>query len=266
MIGEMEIIGAIDLTKEFGGLQALRGLSFVIRRSQIKALIGPNGSGKTTLFNLINGFLHPTRGKIFFQKEEITCLKPHIISRKGIGRTFQTPRVFLDMSVLENVMVGFYFHTKSEFIASGLRLTRATQEERTIKEKSLEILNLLNLEQEAPILAKSLPFAKMRLLEIGRALATYPKLLLMDEPSAGLNSYETSQLGKLFDKIRNSGITIFFVEHDMNLVMTISDEIIVLDHGEKIMEGTPAQIRSDEKVISSYLGKTERTDAQHTNP
>jgi branched-chain amino acid transport system ATP-binding protein len=158
------------------------------------------------------------------------------------------------MSILENIMVGFYLETKSEFIASGLKTMGAIQEEKRIKEKSLKILDFLNVEQEPLSLAKNVPFAHMRLLEIGRAIATHPKLLLLDEPSAGLNTSESEQLGKVFKKIRDSGVTIFFVEHDMNLVMEISDEIIVLNFGEKIAENTPSQIRMDEKVISSYLG------------
>jgi len=250
----MEILRVQDLTKDFGGIRALHNLNFKIKRGQIKALIGPNGAGKTTLLNIINGFLPSTHGKVFFEGEEITNLKPYVISRKGIGRTFQTPQVILDMSILENIMVGFYLETKSEFVISGLKTKGTIQEEKRIKEKSLEILEFLNLEKEPLSLAKNLPFAHMRLLEIGRAIATSPKLLLLDEPSAGLNISERDQLGKVFKKIRDSGVTIFFIEHDMDLVMDISDEIIVLNYGEKIAENTPSQIRRDEKVVSLYLG------------
>lgn len=250
----MDILRIRGLTKDFGGLRALQNLNFEIKRGQIKALIGPNGAGKTTLFNIINGFLPSTHGKVFFEGEEITNLKPYIVSRRGIGRTFQTPQVFLDMSVLENIMVGSYLQTQSEFIASGLKTRSAIREEERIKEKSLEILDFLSVEEKPLTLAKNLPFAHMRLLEIGRAIATQPKLLLLDEPSAGLNTSESELLGMVFKKIRDSGVTIFFVEHDMNLVMEISDEIIVLNFGEKIAENTPSQIRTDEKVISSYLG------------
>jgi len=250
----MEILRVQDLTKDFGGIRALQHVNFKIKRGQIKALIGPNGAGKTTLFNIINGFLPSTHGKVFFEGEEITNLKPYIVSRKGIGRTFQTPQVILDMSILENIMVGFYLETKSEFVVSGLKTKGTIQEEKRIKEKSLEILDFLNVEKEPLSLAKNLPFAHMRLLEIGRAIATNSKLLLLDEPSAGLNISEREQLGKVFKKIRDSGVTIFFIEHDMDLVMDISDEIIVLNYGEKIAENTPSQIRRDEKVVSSYLG------------
>lgn len=250
----MDILQVHDITKDFGGLRALCNVNFKIKIGKIKALIGPNGAGKTTLFNIINGFLPSTHGKVFFEGEEITNLKPYIVSRKGIGRTFQTPQVFLDMSILENIMVGFYLETKSEFIASGLKITGTIQEEKRIKKKSLEILDFLNIQEEPLSLAKDLPFAHMRLLEIGRAIATNPKLLLLDEPSAGLDTAESKQLGKVFEKIRDSGVTIFFVEHDINLVMDISDEIIVLNYGEKIAENTPSQIRMDEKVVSSYLG------------
>ena len=250
----MDILQVHDLTKDFGGLRALYNINFKIKRGQIKALIGPNGAGKTTLFNIINGFLPSTHGKVFFEGEEITNLKPYIVSRKGIGRTFQTPHVFLDMSILGNIMVGFYLETKSEFIASGLKTTGTIQEERRIKKKSLEILDFLNVQEEPLSLAKNLPFAHMRLLEIGRAIATNPKFLLLDEPSAGLNASESKQLGKVFERIRDSGVTVFFVEHDMDLVMDISDEIIVLNYGEKIAEDTPSQIQRDENVVSSYLG------------
>ncbi len=257
----MEILRVQKLTKDFGGLRALQEIDIQVQKGQIKALIGPNGAGKTTLFNTINGFLSPTGGQIFLEGEDITCLKPHIISRKGVGRAFQTPQMFGDMSVLENVMVGFCLQTKSEFIVSGLKLKKTIQEEKEIRGKALEILGLLNLEQQALTWAKNLSFPQMRLLEIGRALATHPKLLLLDEPSAGFSPMESSLLAKDLIKIRDSGTTIFFIDHNISLVMEISDEIIVLKYGEKIAEGSPDQVQMDGKVISSYLGNVEKRNA-----
>ena len=260
-MGNTAILRVENLTKDFGGLRALDRVDFAVAENQIKALIGPNGAGKTTLFNVIGGFLFPTDGKVFFQEEEVTYLKTHLLSKKGIGRTFQTPQIVLDMSVLDNVMVGFYLQTKSEFIASGLKLTKTIREEERVREKSLEILDSLNLRREATLEARRLPFAQMRLVEIGRALAINPKILLLDEPSAGLNPYETEQMGEVLKKYKDLGVTILFIEHDIDLVMRISDEIVVLNHGQKIAEGTPTQIRTDAKVISSYLGEAKQAHA-----
>jgi len=260
-MGNTAILRVENLTKDFGGLRALDRVDFAVAENQIKALIGPNGAGKTTLFNVIGGFLFPTDGKVFFQEEEVTYLKTHLLSKKGIGRTFQTPQIVLDMSVLDNVMVGFYLQTKSEFIASGLKLKKTIREEERVREKSLEILDSLNLRREATLEARRLPFAQMRLVEIGRALAINPKILLLDEPSAGLNPYETEQMGEVLKKYKDLGVTILFIEHDIDLVMRISDEIVVLNHGQKIAEGTPTQIRTDAKVISSYLGEAKQAHA-----
>jgi branched-chain amino acid transport system ATP-binding protein len=248
---ELEIRG---LSRSFGGLKAVNDVTFTVDPGSIKSVIGPNGAGKTTLFNLISGMLSVDSGFVFHNSREITGLRPHRITKLGISRTFQTTRLFSRMTVLENVMVGRHSRTRAGFLSSVLSLPWTWREEREIRERSMELLDTLGLSDTAEELASNLPFGKQRLLEIARALATEPSLLLLDEPAAGLNIYETREMADLVLRIRGWGVTVLLVEHDMSLVMDISDEIVVLNYGEKVAEGQPAAIQRDPEVIRIYLG------------
>jgi branched-chain amino acid transport system ATP-binding protein len=246
------------IEKSFGGLTALRDITFDVKRGDIKALIGPNGAGKTTLLNIVSGIHPPDRGEIFFLGEKIVGLAPAKIARKGISRTFQHVELFGNMTVVENIMVGRYAKTRAGFFSSGLRLPSILKEEKEIQRKSEELLDYINLVQRKDELASNLPIGEQRILEIGRALATEPKLVLLDEPAAGLNIRETRDLGEVIRKIREElSITIVLVEHDMDLVMRISDSITVLNFGEVIAEGTPLEIQKNPEVIVAYLGEEE---------
>jgi len=251
--------GVLDInnvSKEFKGLLALNHVSFNVRQGQIKALIGPNGAGKTTLFNVISGLLTSTLGEIYFKDIKITGLKKHEICRLGLGRTFQIPRLFGQITTLENVKVGCHPRTKSEIFSCGLKTPFCRREAKEIENRSLEILHILGLEGRRNTLAENLPVGEQKMLEIGRALATSPSLMLLDEPVAGLNDPETERLAQMILTLRNDlNITILLVEHDMNLVMEVADEIVVLNHGEKIAEGNPREIQNSEEVIMAYLGK-----------
>ncbi|GAB4431541.1 MAG: ABC transporter ATP-binding protein [bacterium] len=242
--------------KTFGGIVALMDISFAVKKGEIKAVIGPNGAGKTTLFNVITGVYSPDRGSIKFNDEEISKLSSHKIAKKGISRTFQNVELFGHLTVLENIMVGRHARTKSGFIASGLKLPSVIKEERAIKEKAVEILEYIGLKERRDELASSLPIGEQRILEIGRALATEPKLILLDEPASGLNEAETKQLSQFIVKMRDElDITVILVEHDMGLVMDISESIVVINFGEKLAEGTPEEIRNNKLVIDAYLGE-----------
>lgn len=243
-----------DLHRFFGGLHAVNNVSVQVRRHQIKAVIGPNGAGKTTFFNLIAGTLSPQKGEIFYQGKKITAMKPHAIAGLGIARTFQTTRLFGHMTILENIMVGRHLRMRSGFLACMLNLPITWREDRESKSRALEILKDFDLLDVAGETAANLPFGRQRLVEIARSLATDPTLLLLDEPAAGLNIYETRELADLIKKIRDRGITCLVVEHDMSLVMNISDEVVVLDQGQKIAEGPPRTIQRDPHVIRIYLG------------
>lgn len=245
------------LSKRFGGVHALEGVDFHVPEGAIYAVIGPNGAGKTTLFNCLNGIVRPTTGEIEFAGRSIAGCAPHRVAQRGIARTWQTIRLFEHMTVLENVMVGCHPRSRSGFIPALFRLPPHGREERDILRWSMEQLALLDMAQHAQKPVSTLPFLQQRRVELARALAAEPRLLLLDEPAAGLNTRETAQLGALIREVRDRGITILLVEHDMSLVMEISDTVFVLDHGTPIAEGPPREIQENEKVIAVYLGTDE---------
>jgi len=243
-----------NLRRSFGGVHAVRDVSMEVPVGAIKAVIGPNGAGKTTLFNLIACTLAPHEGEVLFRGRRITAWKPHAVASLGIARTFQTTKLFPHMTVHENVMVGRHPRTRAGFFAGLLNLPWTWREDREIRIKAAEILADIGLASYANETASNLPFGRQRLVEFARALATEPALLLLDEPAAGLNIYETQELSQLILKIRDRGVTCLIVEHDMSLVMNISDEVLVLDQGQKIAEGPPKEIQRNPDVIRIYLG------------
>jgi len=243
------------VSKAFGGLMALMEVSLGVRPGQIKGLIGPNGAGKTTLFNLITGMLQPTSGDIRFQGRSIVGLPPYRIAALGIARTFQNVQLFPGMTVFEHVLVGGHRHGQSGLLGAILQTSRARQEEQAAQARAWRILERVGLAAWADRPAESLPLGLQRILEIARALAASPRLLLLDEPGAGLNPAEKVQLAQLIRSLPEEGITVLLVEHDMNLVMGLADEIAVLDYGRLIAEGSPEAIRQDPRVIAAYLGE-----------
>ncbi|HFI0775173.1 TPA: ABC transporter ATP-binding protein [Streptococcus suis] len=251
----MVLLEVKDLTKNFGGLTAVGDVSMELHEGELVGLIGPNGAGKTTLFNLLTGVYEPSEGTITLAGTLLNGKAPSKIASLGLGRTFQNIRLFKNMTVLENVLIGLGNHGKAEVFASFFRLPAFYKNEESLKTKAIELLKIFDLDGDADTLAKNLPYGQQRRLEIVRALATEPKILFLDEPAAGMNPQETAELTQLIRKIKEEfNITIMLIEHDMSLVMEVTERIYVLEYGRLIAHGTPAEIRSNKRVIEAYLG------------
>ncbi len=254
----MSILSLTSVVKRFGGLTAVNKFSTDLQPGELCALIGPNGSGKTTIFNVITGVYAPTEGKVFFDGRDISGKKPNEIARMGISRTFQNIRLFKGLNVLENVMVGHHLRLKSDPLSAILQLPGYMAEDRKMHSEALELLESVNLSHLADKQATALPYGQQRKLEIARALATHPKLLLLDEPAAGMNPQEAEELMEfILHILKTFDLTIFLIEHQMRVVMGICPRIIVIDHGEQIAEGAPELIQNNPRVIEAYLGVTE---------
>lgn len=251
----MTMLKLNGITKVFGGLTALEDVSFAVEAGSITGVIGPNGAGKTTLFNIVTGLYTQTTGSVILDRQDISFLETEKLAALGLVRTFQNVELFREMTVLENVMVGLHTKSKSGIFSCAFRLPGQMKEEKTIREKGREWLEFTGLGDLAETTAGSLPFGKGRLLEISRALAAQPKIILMDEPAAGLNSRETFELASLIRKIKDSGVTVVLVEHDMDLVMDVCQSIVVLNLGKKLAHGTPREIQENPEVIAAYLGE-----------
>ncbi|HEM4616555.1 TPA: ABC transporter ATP-binding protein [Streptococcus suis] len=251
----MALLEVKDLTKNFGGLTAVGDVTMELHEGELAGLIGPNGAGKTTLFNLLTGVYEPSEGTISLAGTILNGKAPSKIASLGLGRTFQNIRLFKNMTVLENVLIGLGNHGKSEVFASFFRLPAFYKNEEALKTKAIELLKIFDLDGDADTLAKNLPYGQQRRLEIVRALATEPKILFLDEPAAGMNPQETAELTQLIRKIKEEfGITIILIEHDMSLVMEVTERIYVLEYGRLIAHGTPEEIRNNKRVIEAYLG------------
>jgi branched-chain amino acid transport system ATP-binding protein len=250
----MTLLAVEGLTKSFGGLAAVAELDFAIEAGKIHSIIGPNGAGKTTLFNLINGVYTPSAGRVLFGGEDVTRRSPAERARRGIARTFQNLQIFFNMTALENVMVGRHLHSDTRFLPCFLGLPSARRATAAARDKAAELMDMVGLAAWRDAESDAMPYGALKRLEIARALAAEPKLLLLDEPAAGLNPKETQEIDALIQRIAAIGVTVILVEHDMKLVMGVSDHILVLDHGRKLAEGSAAEVRHNPEVIKAYLG------------
>lgn len=250
----MSILQLDGVSKAFGGLFAVKKVSFKANSGEILSVIGPNGAGKSTLFNLVTRIYDVTEGKVFFQGKEITKTPPHKLATLGITRTFQNIELFEGLTTLENVMVGGYIHGKIGFNESLLGI-RNRKEEQLLKNTALEKIHLIGLQDYADVEALEMPYGRQKMVEVARAMMTSPKVLLLDEPAAGLNAVETKELGHMLVRLRNEGVCVILIEHDMETVMAVSDRIIVMNYGEKLAEGIPSEILKNQEVINAYLGE-----------
>jgi branched-chain amino acid transport system ATP-binding protein len=251
----MSLLSVDSLVKEFGGVRAIDDLSFTIQPGTIHSIIGPNGAGKTTLFNLVTGVYTPTFGTVKFDGEPVTGKKPYELAARGMSRTFQNLQICMNMTALENVLVGRHLHLDGRLLPSLFRLPRVVRGDRAAETVGLDLMAFVGLEKYADWDADAMPYGALKRLEIARALAAEPKLLLLDEPAAGLNEAESREIDHVIKKVAESGVTVVLVEHDMKMVMEISDHILVLDYGRKLAEGTPQQVRQNPDVIAAYLGQ-----------